>query len=70
MNNLLSCALLFAGICFVAAALIPTLDWLQCTLHAGGMACRGAATSARESWLQVGGMCIATAYQTPGKGGR
>ena len=68
MTQLLTLALLFAGLCFIAAALIPTLDWVQCTIHSGGISCRPAATAAREAWLQVGGMCIATAYQSPQSG--
>jgi hypothetical protein len=55
--------LLLAGAALFAGAAIPTLDWLQCTAHSGGLACSGAASTARESWLGVASTLLGIAYQ-------
>jgi len=55
--------LLLAGIALLVAAAIPTLDWLQCTAHAGGLACSKAASTAREGWLGVASTLLGLAWQ-------
>ena len=61
MNSILSHALLAAVLCLLMAALIPTLDWVQCTQHAGGAACRTSAGMAREAWAGTGATLMAIA---------
>lgn len=63
MNNHTPTILLLAGAALFAGATIPTLDWLQCTAHAGGLACAKAASTARESWLAVASTLLGIAYQ-------
>lgn len=63
MSTFLGYALLLACACLMVAALVPTLDWIQCSIHHGGMACRGASQSAREAWLATGVNLISLAYQ-------
>ena len=63
MNNHTPTILLLAGAALFAGATIPTVHWLQCTAHAGGLACSGAASTARESWLAVASTLLGIAYQ-------
>jgi hypothetical protein len=55
--------LVLAGAALVISATIPTIDWLQCAAHAGGLACSGAASTARESWLGVASTLLGLAWQ-------
>ena len=61
MSNVLSHALLAAVLCLLMAAIIPSLDWVQCTRHAGGAACRVPAAMAREAWAGTGATLLAIA---------
>jgi hypothetical protein len=63
MTNHTPTILLLAGAALFAGATIPTVHWLQCTAHAGGLACSGAASTARESWLAVASTLLGIAYQ-------
>jgi len=63
VNNHTPTILLLAGAALFAGATIPTVHWLQCTAHAGGLACSGAASTARESWLAVASTLLGIAYQ-------
>ena len=61
MNNILSHVLLIAVACLIVAALIPSADWLQCTRHAGGAACRASAAAASGRWDGVATTLLAIA---------
>jgi hypothetical protein len=63
MTNPLPTLLLLAGIALVISAVIPSLDWLQCSAHAGGLTCARAASTARESWLGVASTLLGLAWQ-------
>jgi hypothetical protein len=64
VNNILSHALFAAVLCLLMAATIPTLDWLQCTRNAGGLACRVAAAQSREAWAGTGATLLAIVVQS------
>jgi hypothetical protein len=61
MNNILGHALLAAVFCLLMAAVIPSLDWVQCTRHVGGTACQVQAGKAREAWAGNGATLLAIA---------
>ncbi len=63
MSNHLPTILILAGVALFAGATIPTVHWWQCTAHAGGLACSGAASTARESWLAVASTLLGLAWQ-------
>ena len=63
MNSPLPTVLLLAGVALLISAVIPTLDWLQCSAHAGGLACARAASTARESWMGVSSTLLGLAWQ-------
>lgn len=63
MNQFLGYALLLACLCLLAAALIPTVSWMQCTSHAGGLSCTPAAQGAREGWLTAANVLLGLVIQ-------
>jgi|688.fasta_scaffold07757_18 hypothetical protein len=64
MNNReMPLILLLAGICLLAAAIIPTLDWLQCTAHTGGLSCAGARNAAIDRWGGNATILLGLAWQ-------
>lgn len=56
-------ALLLACVCLLAAALVPTVSWIQCTIHAGGLSCNPAAQGAREGWLTAANVLLGLVIQ-------
>lgn len=56
-------ALFLACLCLVIAALIPTISWIQCTTHAGGISCNPAAQGAREGWLTAANVLLGLVIQ-------
>jgi hypothetical protein len=63
MSQFLGYALLLACLCLLAAAVIPTVSWFQCTSHAGGVACTSAAQGAREGWLTAANVLLGLVIQ-------
>lgn len=63
MSQFLGYALLLACLCLLAAAVIPTVSWFQCTSHAGGAACHPAAQGAREGWLTAANVLLGLVIQ-------
>jgi len=61
MPNILNHVLLIAILCLIAAAFIPSVDWLQCTHHSGGAACRASAAAASGRWEGVATTLLAIA---------
>lgn len=63
MSQFLGYALLLACLCLLAAAVVPTVSWVQCTSHAGGVACNPAAQGAREGWLTAANVLLGLVIQ-------
>lgn len=61
MPNILNHVLLIAILCLITAAFIPLIDWLQCTHHSGGAACRASAAAASGRWEGVATTLLAIA---------
>lgn len=63
MTQFFGYALLLACVCLLAAALVPTISWIQCTTHAGGISCNPAAQNAREGWLTAANVLLGLVIQ-------
>ena len=61
MPNILNLVLLIAILCLITAAFIPSIDWLQCTHHSGGAACRASSAAASGRWEGVATTLLAIA---------
>ena len=62
MPNILNHVILIAILCLIAAASIPTIDWLQCAHHSGGAACKASASAASSRWEGTGVTLLALAF--------
>lgn len=63
MRSAPALALAAATVCLLLAATIPTIDWMRCVQHQGGMVCRVAAGAAREAWAGTSATLLGIAYQ-------
>ncbi len=66
MNQPIPTILFLAGIALLISAMIPTLQWISCTHHGGGIACSPLAGGARETWSNVSAVLLGIAYQPRG----
>lgn len=66
MNQPMPTILLLAGIALLVSAMIPTLQWISCTHHGGGIACSPLAGDARDTWAGVSTVLLGIAYQPRG----
>lgn len=63
MNPHIPTILLLAGLALLISALIPTVQWLSCTAHHGGLACSPLASGARDTWSNVSAVLLGLAWQ-------